>query len=223
MSDNSQVKDFFTAYGMKIGMALAALLLVVVATIHYFENRRVAQAAQAELMGRGMTHVYSGNLDSALVEFESLIDNGKVDGVSLAKSALLAGNIKFQKGDFDGAAVLFQKSIDHAGSAALIRSSAIMGSAASAIEKKDYAAASGLLEKFVKEFGKRTGDLGDRYTGAEKSDLAPTVPDALWKLTLVYREMGELKKAQASAEKILKIYGDNTNYADKARKFLATI
>ncbi|MDR1759114.1 MAG: tetratricopeptide repeat protein [Fibrobacter sp.] len=223
MSDNSQVKDFFSAHGTKIGVAIAVVLLIVVAAVHYFENRRKVQAAHAELMGQGMAYLYAGKSDSAYAEFETLMANGQLEGLALAKAALLAGNLKFQNGYPDEAAVLFQKSLDFAGDVALIRSGAMMGSAAVAMEKKDYAAAVGLLEKFVKEFGSRTGNLAERYSQEEGADVVPTVPDALWKLTLIYREMGENKKAQETAEKILKIYGDNANYADKARKFLATI
>jgi TolA-binding protein len=54
-------------------------------------------------------------------------------------------------------------------------------------------------------------------------DAVPTVPDALWKLTLVYQQLGSNDKAKAAAQKILKVYGDNPVYSDRAKKFLATI
>jgi TolA-binding protein len=49
------------------------------------------------------------------------------------------------------------------------------------------------------------------------------VADAMWKLTLVYQQLGATDKAKATAEKLLHVYGDNRGLADKARKFLAAI
>jgi tetratricopeptide (TPR) repeat protein len=223
MAENITTKDFFAEHGVKIAGVFLVVVIAVAATVHFIESKKGTDAVQAELIGKGLNYVYTGKNDSALVELESLIQGNKVSGLALAKVSLLAGNIKYQNGDMDGAAVLFQKSLDNAGSTALIRAGAMHGRAAVAMEKKDYAAAANLLEKFVDEFGERTGDLEDRYTKSEPADLVPTVPDALWKLTLVYTEMGAKDKAKASAEKILTIYGDNAAYSDKAKKYLAAL
>ena len=91
------------------------------------------------------------------------------------------------------------------------------------MDKKDYATAAKLLEQFVSEFGERSGDLEDRYQKKEAADAVPTVPDALWKLALVYQQLGSNDKAKATAEKLLKVYGDNPVYSDRAKKFLATL
>jgi tetratricopeptide (TPR) repeat protein len=223
MAENVTTKDFFAEHGVKIAGVFLVVVVAIAVTVHFVEARKVTDSAQAGLIGKGMNYTYTGKNDSALSEFESLIQGNKVSGLALAKIALLAGNIKYQNGDMDGAAVMYQKSLDNAGSTALIRAGAMHGRAAVAMEKKDYAAAAKLLEGFVDEFGERTGDLEDRYTKEEPADLVPTVPDALWKLTLVYTEMGANDKAKASAEKILAIYGDNALYSDKAKKFLATL
>ena len=139
----------------------------------------------------------------------------------MAKAALYAGNIKYQSGDFDAAAVFFQKGLDNAGSVALVRSAAMHGLASVKIEKGDYSAAAGLLEKYVSEFAKRTGDKEDRFQKDEPVDEVPMVADAMWKLTLVYEQLGAADKAKKTAERILEVYGDNQAYADKAKKFLA--
>ena len=49
------------------------------------------------------------------------------------------------------------------------------------------------------------------------------VADAMWKLTLVYQQQGLEAKAKNTAERLLEVYGDNQNYADKATKFLASL
>ena len=144
-------------------------------------------------------------------------------GLSYAKAALLAGNIKYKKGDFDGAAVLFQKSLDNAADVDLITAAAMHGRASVAIEKQDYASAVGLLEKFIAKYGERTGNLSDRYRKAEPVDAVPSVPDALWKLALVYQQMGANDKAKATAEKLLKVYGDSQMYVDRAKKLIASL
>ena len=133
------------------------------------------------------------------------------------------GNLFFRQGEVDKSIVNFQKALDNAGNLPLIRGGALHGQAAVAIEQKDYAAAVNLLEKFISEFGKRTGDLEDRYEKVEPADQVPTVADALWKLSLVYNQMGYPDKAKATAEKLLKKYGDNQVYGDRAKKLIATL
>ena len=222
-SPNSDVKEFFIQHGIKVGVILVAVILVVVVIIHIQGSKIQANAAQAELIGPALAYEYTGKKDSALAKYESLMQSNQLKGEYLAKAALLAGNIRFQNGEFDAAAILYQKALDNAGSLPLIRGGAMHGQAAVAIEKKDYAAAAGLLEKFVSEFGKRTGDLEDRYEKLEPADQVPTVADALWKLSLVYEQMGFSDKAKVSAEKLLKIYGDDPLYSERAKKLLATL
>jgi TolA-binding protein len=91
------------------------------------------------------------------------------------------------------------------------------------MEKGDLSAAAKLLEDFVSEFGKRTGDKEDRFQKEEPLDETPLVPDAMWKLVLLHNELGSKNKAKNVAERIIEVYGDNTQYADKAKKFLASI
>ncbi len=215
------MKEFFIHHGAKIVTALLIVMAIVVGANKYFESQKAEAVEQANLLGTGMTQLYAGQNDEAVAEFESQINSGKLKGVALAKAALYAGNVKFGKSDLDGAEALFQKALDNAGSAPLVRSAAMHGLAAVKMDKADYAAAASLLEKFVGEFGKRTGNLQDRYQKEEPVDEVPTVADAMWKLTLVYQQLGQADKAKATAAKILKIYGDNQMIADKAQKFLA--
>ncbi|MCQ2105754.1 MAG: tetratricopeptide repeat protein [Fibrobacter sp.] len=220
-TNNSEIKAFFVAHGSKIAAALVVVIAIVVGVVQYKDYKVAAAAEQAELLGPGMALVYAGDKENAVAEFESKINSGKLSGVALAKAALYAANIKYENSDYDAAAVLFQKSLDNAGSVALVRAAALHGLASVKIEKADYSAAAGLLEKFVAEFGKRTGDKEDRYQKDEPVDEVANVADAMWKLTLVYQQLGANDKAKKTAERILVVYGDNQNYADKAKKFLA--
>ncbi|MCQ2055067.1 MAG: tetratricopeptide repeat protein [Fibrobacter sp.] len=221
--NNSEIKAFFVQHGTKVLVALVVLLVVVAGIVQFKDSRKAAAAEQAELLGVGMTYLYANEKDSALVEFESQIKAGKIEGLALAKASLFAANIKFDNQDFDGAAALFQKALDNAGSVVLVRSAAMHGLAAVKIEKGDYSAAAGLLEKYVSEFAKRTGDKEDRFQKEEPLDEAPMVADAMWKLTLVYQQLGANDKAKNTANRIVEVYGDSQMYADKAKKFLASL
>lgn len=220
-TNNNEIKDFFVAHGSKLIAVIVAVIVVVVGVVQFRDYQKAAAAEQAELLGPGMALIYAGEKDKALAEFESKMNEGKLSGVALAKAALYAANIKYEAGDFDAAAPLFQKSLDNAGSVVLVRSAAMHGLASVKMEKGDYSAAAGLLEKYVGEFAKRTGDKEDRYQKDEPVDEVPMVADAMWKLTLVYKQLGADDKAKKTAERILVVYGDNQNYADKAKKFLA--
>lgn len=222
-NNQSEIKEFFVQHGSKVGIALAIIIAIVVGVVQYKDYRKSVAAEQAELLGAGMTYLYAGAKDSALVEFETQMNSGKLQGVALAKAALYAANVKYEARDFDGAAVLFQKALDNAGSVVLVRSAAMHGMAAVKMEKEDFSAAAGLLEKYIAEFGKRTGDKEDRFQKEEPVDEAPMVADAMWKLTLVYQQLGAADKAKNTAERLLEVYGDNQNYADKAKKFLASL
>lgn len=223
MAENNTHKEFFLAYGSKIIIALLAVLVLVAVVVKINQSNKNDQKQQAELLGQSFNFIYEGNDDKALAELERLIQNKEVTGLSYAKAALLAGNIKYKKGDFDGAAVLFQKSLDNAADVDLITAAAMHGRASVAIEKQDYASAVGLLEKFIAKYGERTGNLSDRYRKAEPVDAVPSVPDALWKLALVYQQMGANDKAKATAEKLLKVYGDSQMYVDRAKKLIASL
>ncbi|MBR4915891.1 MAG: tetratricopeptide repeat protein [Fibrobacter sp.] len=219
--NNSEIKDFFVQHGTKVLVGLVVVLVIVSGIVQFRDSRRAAAFEQTELLGKGYSFLYVNDKDNALAEFEARIQAGDVKGLALAKAALFAGNIKYEKGDFDGAIALFQKSIDNAGSVALVRSAAIHGLASAKMEKGDYSAAAKLLEDFVKEFGKRTGDKEDRYQKEEPLDETPLVPDAMWKLVLLHNELGSKNKAKSVAERIVEVYGDYVMYADRAKKFLA--
>ena len=221
--NNTEIKDFFVRHGSKIVLGLILVLVVVAGVIHINDTRKAAAIEQAEILGKGYAFLYTNDKDKALAEFEGMINAGEVNGLSLAKAALFAGNIKYEKADFDGAIDLFQKSIDNAGSVVLVRSSALHGLASAKIEKGDFSAAAKLLEDFVKEFGKRTGDKEARFQQKEPIDQTPLVPDAMWKLVLVYQQQGSADKAKSTAERLLEVYGDNPMYAEKANKFLASL
>ena len=214
--------EFLPRHGTKL---LVALLMIVGGFFGYQQYQKSVasrEAAAAETVGKGFDHLYNGRADSARIVLESAISSGSLSPLSLAKAALLVGNLHLQNGDLDGAASFYQKAMDNAKGSVLIESGARHGLATAAIEKKDYQKAASLLEAFVSSYGKRTGDLAARYAKTEPVDEITTVPDALWKLSLCYAELKQNDKAKATAEKLVRIYGESRQ-ALQARKFLATL
>lgn len=223
MSGQNDLQDFFKENGSKLIVALAILVLIVVGISKYNESSKAQASQEASELGKAMTLVYAGESSQALVELESLMASNKLSGLSLAKAALLAGNIKYQNRDFEGAGKLFDLSVAEAGSATIVLAAAMHGQAAVSMEKKDFQKAITQWEAFIAKFGNRTGNLEARYSKEESVDEVSTVSDAMWLLTLCYKEAGDMAKAKATAEKLQKIYGDKPEVAAKVQKFFATL
>jgi tetratricopeptide (TPR) repeat protein len=213
-------EDFWPRHGTKVVAILVIAVLAVFSIVQRINSSAAKEAEMAEELGKGLDYIYIGKTDSALAAFQNAIPN--FSGLPLAKASLLAGNIYLQNLMLDSAEVLYKQATANAGSVEIISSAAEHGLAVVAMERQNYAEAISLLNRFVDKYGKRTGDLAKRYTKAEPVDMVPTVPDALWKLTLCYLETGDLEKAKQTAQKLLKIYGDLPASAE-ASKLLATL
>jgi len=214
--------DFWPRHGTKVIIALVLVVVAIFATIQHLDSSLKKESAMAEELGKGLDYIYVGKGDSALAAFEGAIQSGALKGLSLAKAALLSGNLYLQNSRLDSAEILYKQALANASGVELIASAAEHGLAVVAMEKQNYSEAISLLNQFVNKYGKRTGDLAKRYSKTEPVDMVPTVPDALWKLTLCYLETKDTDKAKQTAQKLLKIYGDSPKAAD-ASKLLATM
>jgi tetratricopeptide (TPR) repeat protein len=214
--------DFWPRHGTKVIIVIVLVAVAVSAITQHLNASVKKEYAMAEELGKGLDYIYVGKGDSALIAFESAMQTGSLKGLPLAKAALLAGNLYLQNGGLDSAEILYKQAISGASGVEIISSAAEHGLAVVAMEKQNYTEAISLLSEFVNKYGKRTGDLAKRYTKTEPVDMVPTVPDALWKLTLCYMETNNTDKAKQTAKKLLKIYGDSPKAAD-ASKLLATL
>jgi tetratricopeptide (TPR) repeat protein len=215
-------KDFFPRHGTKIVIILFLAMAAIYAIVQHLNTVAEKEAAMAEELGKGLTYMYAGKGDSALITFENTIQSGSLRGLPLAKAALLVGNIHLQNGNLDSAEILYKQTISNSSDVEIISSAAEHGLAVIAMERQNYPEAISLLNTFADKYGKRTGDLAKRYARTEPIDKIPTVPDVLWKLTLCYLETGDEEKAKQTAQKLLKIYGDSQK-AVEASKLLATL
>jgi predicted negative regulator of RcsB-dependent stress response len=215
-------EDFWPKHGTKVAFAVILVAVAVFAIVQHIGSNMQKEAAMAEELGKGLDYIYRGKGDSALATLEASIQNGSLKGLPLAKAALLAGNLHLQNNNPDSAEALYRLAVSNASGIEIISSAAEHGLATVAMERQNYPEAISLLNAFVNKYGKRTGDLAKRYAKAEPADKVPTVPDALWKLTLCYLETGDSNKTMQTAQRILKVYGDSPKAAD-ASKLLATL
>ncbi|MDR2999882.1 MAG: tetratricopeptide repeat protein [Fibromonadaceae bacterium] len=219
-------EDFFPKHGTKVMVALVLIAAGVLLISNKFKASAEESIAMAEELGKGLDYMYAGKNDSALIAFEDAIRDGRLKGLPLAKAALLSGNIHLQNRNLGSAGILYGQAVASAGKVELIVSAAQLGLAVVAMERaaedKDYSEAISLLNTFINKYGKRTGDLARRYAKTEPVDKVPNVPDALWKLTLCYLEIGDKEKTVQTAERLVKIYGDSPKAAD-ASKLLVTL
>jgi len=215
-------QEFLPKHGAKLIAVVVVVVAVIIGIAQFQSKSKASELALNEDLGKAFNYLYEGKSDSATSALEAFLAKPGSSDQQQAKAALLLGNLQFQHGNLDGAEQSFARAKAKAGDIMLIKSGAEHGLATLAIEKKDYSKAADLLESFIKTYGQRTGNLKDRYAKTEAADEITTVPDAMWKLTLVYSELQKPDLAKATADKLVKIYGASRQ-AVQARKFLATI
>jgi TolA-binding protein len=138
------------------------------------------------------------------------------------KANLFLGKLLYRQERYDEALQAYEQVRAHGKSLALIGAGALHGRAAAYMQKSDYARAADLLDELVKTYGARTGDPSENLAGEEAVDFSPNVPNALWKLALCRRALGEGDKARAAAERLVRAY-PGSREAQDAEKLLVTL
>ncbi len=210
------VDVFVPQYGKQAGIAAAVAVVVLLGWFGWRGYSEKSQQTSNRKLGQAYVFLTQEKPDSAATALVNLLNEGP-GGIAEAKANLLLGKIRFGQGRFDEAAKAYQAVHVSASRHPLIASGAMHGLAASYMEKKDYAKASEILERFAKEFGNRTGSPEEKVAGKEVADPSPVVANALWKLTLCYRELKDNAKAKATAEKLTRIYPESREGADALR------
>ncbi len=88
------------------------------------------------------------------------------------------------------------------------------------VQEKKYEEAAVALETFVKAYSKRTADYKVWEKGTE--DLVVSIPDALFQLALVYKELGKKEQAIEVSERLYKRYPDSRKVND-AKKLIVSL
>ena len=208
------VDDYYPRYAREIWIGLAVLVIAVVGYFGWSWNRERVEAKGNAALGEAyvLLRENSPAAEQALVNF--LAENNS--GLAADKANLYLGKLYYSQQRYSEAAATYAK-VDENSKAPLIYSGALHGQAAALMQQNDYAGAAKLLETLVDDFGKRTGKPEESLDEEQVADLAPSVPNALFKLALCYRELGQNDKAKAAAEKLVRAYPGSREARDGAQ------
>jgi TolA-binding protein len=213
--------DFWPRFGKLTSYALLAIAVLIAGAVWWNSDRVQSQAKENKELGKAFIYFSEDKYDSALA-FLNAFTKASHSRLVQDKANLMLGQIHYSKGKYDDAIKAFALVDQSNTTQPLLSSGALHGLASAYIQNKNYALAAETLEKLVSRFGKRTGAPDEKVAGNVKVDLAPSVPNALWKLALCYRELKNTEKEKATAEKIVKIYPESRESFD-AQRLLAQI
>jgi TolA-binding protein len=208
--------DFWPRFGKQTTYALLAIAVIIAGAAWWNGDRVQSQAKENKELGKAYIYFSEDKYDSALA-FLSAFVKGSHSRLVQDKANLMLGQIHFSKGKYDDAVKAFSLVDQSNTDQPLISSGALHGLASCYIQNKNYALAAETLEKLVSKFGKRTGAPEEKVAGNEKVDLSPSIPNALWKLALCYRELKNPEKEKATAQKLVKIYPESRESFDATR------
>jgi TolA-binding protein len=210
---------FVPKYSKPFGVVVVAAILGAGYFAWNAEQNRLRSSSDSEALGVAMNHLYKGDKVQLGLELDKITANSKIVPQVQNKAALLNGNLELEKGEYDAAISSFKKATS--ASETLIKQGAEHGLAVSYMQKKDYAKASALLETFVKDYGLLKVQAVELHKKGE-ADLSSQVPDALWKLALISKELKDNAKAKVYAERLSLAYA-NTRFGPLADKLLKAL
>ena len=214
-------EEFYFRYMREIWIAVAVVVVAVAGYFAWSQYSQKAEAAANKKLGQAYVLLRDENYpaaESALLGF--LASNPS--GIAEDKANLYLGKVYYSQQRYDEALAAYAKVGKGGKATPLIYSGALHGRAAASMQKRDYATAASLLEELVNDYGERTGDPEEKVEGEEVVDRSPAVPNALFKLALCYRELGQTDKAKAAAEKLARVYPETREGKD-AEKLLAIL
>lgn len=213
--------EFVPRFGKQALYALVGVMAVVAAVAFFKNSRESQQARENKELGQAYVYYAEDKADSAEAYLAIFVQSSH-SRIVQDKANLMLGKLYYSKGKFDDAIKAYG-AVDHgAKDRPLVASGGLHGLASALIQKKDYAKAAENLERFVSTFMRKTGKAEEKLAGKEVVDLSPVVPNALWKLTLCYRELKNDARTKATAEKLLKVYPESRE-AYEATRLLAQL
>ncbi|HKP98424.1 MAG TPA: tetratricopeptide repeat protein [Fibrobacteria bacterium] len=208
--------DFWPRFGKQSVYVLVAIAVVVAGVTWYNNDRGQQQGKENKELGQAYVYFSEDKRDSAEKFLASFVKTSHSRLVQ-DKANLMLGQIHYSNGKYEEAIKAFSL-VDLTNTKhPLISSGALHGLASSYIQNKNYPLAAETLEKFVSTFGRRSSSPTEKVAGKEVVDLSPAVPNALWKLTLVYRELKNPEKEKATAAKLVSIYPESRESFDATR------
>ncbi|MBW8889505.1 MAG: tetratricopeptide repeat protein [Fibrobacteres bacterium] len=207
---------FWPRFGKQTSYLLLAIAVVIAVGVWWNGDRLQSQAKENKELGKAYIYFSEDKYDST-ESFLNAFVKASHSRLVQDKANLMLGQVQYAKAKYDDAIKSFSQIDGGNTDQPLVSSGALHGLASCYIQNKNYALATETLEKLVSQFGKRTGNPEEKVAGHEKVDLAPSVPNALWKLTLCYRELKNTEKEKATAQKLVKAYPESRESFDATR------
>jgi TolA-binding protein len=199
-------------------------IVIVIALVAWFGYKAVA-ARTAEADNKKLGAIYlllrEENLPAA-EEALTVYLAGNPSGLAADKANLYLGKLHYMQQRYDEAIAAYGAVSQRGKELGLIHAGALHGIAASHMQKAEYAQAAEVLNDLIDTYGARTGAPEEQLVGQEVADFAPNVPNALWKLALCQRELGQIDEAKATAERLVRVY-PTTREAKDAEKLLTVL
>lgn len=214
-------EDLWLRYAKQI---VIAVVVVVVAAAAWFGVRSLNERrAEADNKKLGQIYVLLREDNLPAAEQALLVYLAEdPSGLARDKANLFLGKVYFAQQRYEDAATAYAKVSGHGKKATLLHAGALHGLAAARMQLADYAAAAKVLEELIAAYAVRTGDPAENLAGEEVTDLSPNVPNALWKLALCRRELGDAAGAREAAERLVRAHAGTREAAD-AEKLLTVL
>ncbi|MBF0432118.1 MAG: tetratricopeptide repeat protein [Fibrobacteria bacterium] len=204
-----------TLYGILIGAVLVSF------AFFQLKKNDSKTVFEHKLLGPAYVYFSHNKMDSVEYFLKDFV-TGSHPPIVKAKAYLLMGKAQFLQAKYDLAIASYQQVKADEKKHSLIASGALHGMAACYIQQKDFQNAIQQLERFLDTYMKQTGDMKDRSLQKEPEDLSPSVPNALWKLTLCYWQLNDKENTKVTSEKLIKIYSESEE-AQKAKRLLSIL
>ena len=213
--------DILPRYGKQLWGALGVLLIAIAVYFLWSYNHEKSQIEENKKLGEAYVLFEKGQLADAERALTEFLAQGP-SGLARDKGNLYLGKAYYEEQNYDKALEAYSKVRKDGKATILVYSGAMHGKAACYMQKKDYANAVQTLDEFVSLCMRRTGNPKEDLAGQEVVDLSPSVPNALWKQALCYRELGQPDKVKSVVEKLQKVYPASREAMDGS-KLLALI
>jgi TolA-binding protein len=214
-------EDLWFRHSRALVAAAVILVAIVVGWFGWSSMRESRAEAENKRLGAAYVLLREDNSAAAEQALRAFLAE-KPSGLARDKANLFLGKLLYRQERYDEALQAYGQVEADGKSLALIGAGALHGRAAVYMQMSDYARAAELLDELVKTYGARTGDPRENLAGEEVVDFSPNVPNALWKLALCRRELGEADKARVAAERLVRAYPGSREAMD-AEKLLVTL
>ncbi len=214
-------EDVWMRYSRQILTVVVAIVVAAGVWFAWSAVRDRNAEKDNKLLGSVYVLLREENLPAAEQSLLSFLSQNP-SGIAADKGNLYLGKTLYMQQRYDEALAAYGKVEKRGKDVALLYAGALHGQAAAYMQKADYAKAVEVLNELVKNYAARTGNPEENLVESEAVDFSPNIPNALWKLALCNRELGQTAEAKAAAERLIKVY-PGTREAGDAEKLMTTL